>query len=265
MEAERADFVDEQRRRLLQRLLAPWRRRGATLLQVGLGDGLLPDFFWEAGFDVAALDADPATLEAAREATGPRVDYALGKPDYLPFDDGRFDHVVLAHLGLTPRMALGEALRVASRGVIVLEWNRLCLAALSRGPWRRGVWPWSLTWLGRKACPDGRMSLYSVLPWPLFVWPGRKPAPAGAMDKTRPSVRRSVRRARDLVVPAPVGAIMGLRLEKNPALSTPVGAVTDAPQSPAYARQPVVNRVGRGMPVPDRQSRAEHGPPCGRA
>ena len=80
------------------------------------------------------------------------------------------------------------------------------------------------------------------------------------MDKTRPSVRRSVRRARDLVVPAPVGAIMGLRLEKNPALSTPVGAVTDAPQSPAYARQPVVNRVGRGMPVPDRQSRAEHGP-----
>ena len=209
---------------------------------------------------MAALDADPATLEAAREATGPRVEYALGKPDYLPFDDGRFDHVVLAHLGLTPRMALGEALRVASRGVIVLEWNRLCLAALSRGPWRRGVWPWSLTWLGRKACPDGRMSLYSVLPWPLFVWPGRKPAPAGAMDKTRPSVRRSVRRARDLVVPAPVGAIMGLRLEKNPALSTPVGAVTDAPQSPAYARQPVVNRVGRGMPVPDRQSRAEHGP-----
>ena len=93
MEAERADFVDEQRRRLLQRLLAPWRRRGSTLLQVGLGGGLLPDFFWESGFDVAALDADPATLEAAREATGPRVDYALGKPDYLPFDDGRFDHV----------------------------------------------------------------------------------------------------------------------------------------------------------------------------
>ena len=76
MEAERADFVDEQRRRLLQRLLAPWRRRGSTLLQVGLGCGLLPDFFWEAGFDVAALDADPENqdLITARDNAQANVD-----------------------------------------------------------------------------------------------------------------------------------------------------------------------------------------------
>ena len=76
MEAERADFVDEQRRRLLQRLLAPWRRRGTTLLQVGLGGGLLPDFFWEAGFDVAALDADPENqdLITARDNAQANVD-----------------------------------------------------------------------------------------------------------------------------------------------------------------------------------------------
>lgn len=137
MEEERARFVEEQRRKLLYHLLSPWRRRGATLLQVGLRGALWPDFFWEAGFDVAALEADPAALEAARDITGPRVEYHVGQPDYLPFDDGRFDHVVLAHLGLTPRMALGEALRVASRGVIVLEWNRLSLAALSKSPARR--------------------------------------------------------------------------------------------------------------------------------
>lgn len=153
MEAERADFVDEQRRRLLQRLLAPWRRRGSTLLQVGLGGRLVAGFFLGGGVRRRRPGCRPGHVGSGPRGHRPRVDYALGKPDYLPFDDGRFDHVVLAHLGLTPRMALGEALRVASRGVIVLEWNRLCLAALSRGPWRRGVWPWSLTWLGRKACP----------------------------------------------------------------------------------------------------------------
>ena len=152
-------------------------------------------------------------------------------------------------------MALDEALRVASRGVIVLEWNRLSLAALSKGPVRRGVWPWSLTWLGRKACPDCRMSLYSVLPWPLFAWPGRAAASetdAGSRRSARPPGRREGRRLRDPVMPAPVGALLGLRMEKSPVVLTPIGAVSDAPQSPAYARQPVVNRVGSGMPATDR-------------
>ncbi|MCH5277126.1 MAG: class I SAM-dependent methyltransferase [Desulfovibrionaceae bacterium] len=250
MEEEHAVFADQQRRRLVQRLLAPWRRRGATLLQVGLGAGLLPDFFWEAGFDVTGLDAAPGAVEAARQLTGPRVDYALGKPDHLPFDDGRFDYVVLAHLRLTPRTALplDEALRVASLGVIALEWNFLSVPALSRGPWRRGVWPWTLTWMARKACPDARLSLYSTLPWPLFLWPRVCPPRIGAGGKTRAG--RVGHWLRGLVIPVPFGAIMGLRLEKNPALMTPIGAVTAVPQPASYARQPVVNRVRGDISAP---------------
>lgn len=238
MEAGHACFVEEQRRRLVQRLLAPWRRRGAALLQVGLGAGLWPDFFWEAGFDVTALDADPDRVEAVRQSTGPKVDYALGKPDHLPFDDGRFDYVVLAHLRLVPRMALplDEALRVAGRGVLVLEWNFLSVPALSHGPWRCGVWPWTLTWLARKACPDASVKLYSALPWPLFMWPGGGATQTGARDRSQGPVDRFARWLRDVVVPVPLGALMGLRLEKNPALMTPVGAVTTASQQPSYAR-----------------------------
>lgn len=254
MEAEQAKFVEEQRRRLMQRLLAPWRRRGAALLQVGLGTGLWPDFFWEAGFDVTGLDADPVTVEAARRATGPRVEYALGQPDHLPFDDGRFDYVVLAHLRLTPRMALplDEALRVAGRGVLVLEWNLLSVPAMSHGPWRRGVWPWTLTWLARKSCPDARLSLYSALPWPLFLWPRAGAARPGPRDRSRGPVRQFGRWLRDVVMPVPLGALMGLRLEKNPALLTPIGAVTAAPQPPSYAGQPVVNRVRGDLSAPVR-------------
>lgn len=253
MEAEHAEFVEKQRHRLVQRLLTPWRRRGATLLQVGLGAGLLPDFFWEAGFDVTGLDASSDMLEAARQATGPRVDYALGQPDHLPFDDGRFDYVVLAHLRLTPGMALplDEALRVASQGVIVLEWNFLSVPALSRGPWRRGVWPWALTWLARKACPDARLSLYSALPWPLFLWP-RAGARIGVEGRAPASVGRFGRWLRDVVIPVPLGAVMGLRLEKNPALRTHIGAVSAAPQPPSYAGQPVVSRVRGSLAAPGR-------------
>lgn len=242
MQPERAEFVDGQRRKLLHYLLSPWRRRGATLLQVGLRDRLWPDFFWEAGFDVAALDADPAAMEASREVTGPKVEYFLGQPDHLPFDDSQFDHVIVLHSRLEPRMVLGEALRVAARGIIVLEWNRLSLAALTRGAARRGVWPWMLTWLGRKACPECRMSLHSVLPWPQFAWPGGRQRPVEAKQTGRPGAKRP-RRLRDPVVPLPLGAIMGLRMEIPPVLLTPVGALTEPPRSRAYTEQAVVSRV----------------------
>lgn len=250
MQPERAEFVDEQRRKLLYYLLSPWRRRGASLLQVGLRDGLWPDFFWEAGFDVTALDADPAAVEASREATGPKVEYALGQPDHMPFDDSQFDHVVIVHSGLEPRMVLGEALRVAARGIIALEWNRFSLAALSRGEARHGVWPWMLTWLGRKACPECRMSLYSVLRWPVFAWPGSRPRPESRPGPGQSGAKRPRRRLREPVTPLPFGAIMGLRMEIPPVLLTPIGALTEPPRSRAYAGQAVVNSVSRRTDPP---------------
>lgn len=170
---EETPLMALRRRTLLYHLLSPWRRRGASLLQVGLGSGLLPDFFWEAGFDTSALDAELEQVDAARARTGPKVEYSLGQPNYLPFDDGTFDYVVLTHLGLRNRKdarewmaeTLHEAVRVAGRGVIILEWNRLSWP-VSREQRKAGVWPLQLIWQARKVCPDGGMAVRTIMPVP---------------------------------------------------------------------------------------------------
>jgi hypothetical protein len=218
---EKKDFLDNKRRLLLQYLLSPWRRRGASLLQVGLEAGLTPDFFWEAGFDVSALDARSELLEAARAATGPRVEYFLGQPDHLPFDDKSFDHVVLAHQGTANFSILEEAARVAAKGVIAVEWNRVSPARLGSGPhlWPGGlVFPWTLAWLGRRACsPEGVARLRSILPLPAPFWPGDKAC--------RTRVQRIMRHAHTAILPVPMGGVLGMRMELSPLLPAPAGAV----------------------------------------
>ncbi len=242
-------FAMEERRHLLLILLSAWRRRGASLLQVGLAD-LSPDMFWEAGFDVSALDASAAALERARAETGPKIEYHLGKADYLPFEDGAFDHVVLAHPGLADEAgarALEEAVRVAARGVIVLEWNRLSFAgaALARQTGLRAVWPWALAGLGREACPDCRARLRSALPLPHVLWPrdvlppqnpaSVSPAPAPAASALSARVlRRAGTLFRDMTLPVACGAAMALRLEKSGLPLTPAGLVLEQARA-AYA------------------------------
>jgi hypothetical protein len=221
MSLEKKDFLDSRRRLLLQFLLSPWRRRGARLLQVGLGAGLSPDFFWEAGFDVSALDARPELLEASRAATGPKVEYFLGQPDHLPFDGKSFDHVVLAHTGTANSAIMEEAVRVAAKGVIAVEWNRVSLARLGCGPLVRPggtVFPWTLVWLGRRACsPGGVVRLRSILPLPALFWPRDK------VCRTR--VQRIMRHAHSAVLPFPVGGVLGMRMELSPLPLTPIGVV----------------------------------------
>ena len=225
MHPEKAAFAFQQRRLLLHRLIAPWRRRGATLLQAGLAGGLTPDFFWEAGFDVSALDADPALLEAVRDTTGPRVDYFQGKPFHLPFDDKSFDYVVLAHLcgsGATVPPAsetTAEAARVAARGVIILEWNRLSLAWLGNAlPPGGHICPWTLALLGREMTPPGGMVLRSVLSLPALFWP---------KNTTRCTrTQRMLRAVHDVVLSVPIGGVSGLRLEFSPLLPAATGILT---------------------------------------
>lgn len=250
MASSKVEFVWHQRQLLLHHLLSPWRRRGATLLQVGLGSGISPDFFWEGGFDVSALGSDMAALDFAREVTGPKVEYHLGQPDYLPFDDNTFDHVVLMHMGLHSLPVLEEAVRVASRGVIVLEWNRLSLSRFGQhlqGPsqenpaWQilaqKAVWPWKLPWLGHKVCAECRLMLRSILPLPQMLWPNFKAgSPKNCMQKIMNPIH-------DAVMPLPIGAIMGMRMELSPLMLTPVGIVTEKNRTRSYA-EAAVNRVG---------------------
>jgi hypothetical protein len=241
MNRENENFADSRRRLLLQHLLSPWRRRGASLLQVGLGAGLSPGFFWEAGFDVSALDARPALLETERAVTGPRVEYFAGRPDHLPFDDKSFDHVVLVHVGVSRLSALEEAARVAAKGVIAVEWNRFSLTRLGRGAaaWPGGlVFPWTLAWLGRRVCEagGGAVRMRSILPLPALFWPANK------MCRTR--TQRIMRHAHSAILPVPVGGMLGMRVELSPLLPAPAGAVPVKRPAQRYTSA-VAGRVGQ--------------------
>ena len=183
MDDVRRRFLFSARQRVLESLLSGWRRRGSSLLHIGLNGGLSPECFWDAGFDVTALDRSPEKLASWRGQTGPKVEYACGSPELLPFGDGEFDYAVLVHHGLRRRKAAGigagfsdgipaelaEALREAARGIIVLEWNRFSLGGVpvlekeagERGESEEGVLPWKLWSLLGQACSGRRRHLVS--------------------------------------------------------------------------------------------------------
>lgn len=124
---------DRARRELLHDLLSPWRRRGRRLLQIGGSPLVPPSLFWEAGFDAVCIESGPDILNAAREESGQVVEYTLGQPDSLPFEDDSFDYAVLPDSssvvpssvprGAALRAVVAEAVRVASHGVIMVSAN----------------------------------------------------------------------------------------------------------------------------------------------
>lgn len=257
----RRQFLSEARQRVLHQLISGWKRRGSSLLQIGLNAGFSPEFFWEAGFDVTALDRSPACLAAAREQTGPRVEYVCGSPAHLPFDDGSFDYAVLVHHGLGPKNGgaarLEEALRVSARGIIVMEWNSFSLAGVPRSPhahWTapedeacsaceeppRGVKPWELYSMVRRACPGRPMFFVSALLLGESTWPDGAP---GVMA----SLRRTAAPLNLAPLPVPVGALLGLRVDWAAVPLTPIGMLKNAAVSlcaPAKgAREQVMGSV----------------------
>lgn len=80
---------------LLQHALSPWPRRGHSLLDMGCGDGLFLEFFWQSGFDVTAIDRASPLLDAARQRLHGRADIQAGALDSLPFADNTFDYVAI--------------------------------------------------------------------------------------------------------------------------------------------------------------------------
>jgi hypothetical protein len=272
MDEARRHFLDTARQRLLDDLLSGWRRRGSSLLHIGLNGGLSPERFWVAGFDVTALDRSMERLSSCREQTGPKVEYACGSPDLLPFGDGEFDYAVLAYHGLKRRRAVGlgaglsgegipaeltEALRVAARGVIILEWNSfslcrvpsLALAGEGREP-ERGVLPWELWALLGRACPGRRRRFLSSLP----LWQGAWPSGAEGFAN----------RLRLMIVPIdltptvlPLGMLLGVRVDWNSVPLTPAGVLRSAAEKfcPAKPQEELVGRraMHSALPISSRE------------
>ncbi len=81
----------------LTNLMKSWKKRNHKLLQIGIGHHIEPSFFWNLGFDVTACAQNQYELEQSKQKNGMMIDYLLGAPDYLPFEDKTFDYVVLTH------------------------------------------------------------------------------------------------------------------------------------------------------------------------
>ena len=97
---------------------------GTTVLDVGTGTAVFAEAFAGRGLRVTGIDPNEELLSVARTFV-PDGQFQVGTAEELPFEDGSFDLLVMAHVlheTDDPLLALREAFRVARLRVIVLEW-----------------------------------------------------------------------------------------------------------------------------------------------
>jgi len=178
--------ADRLEKRLLAELIAGFPAVG-PLLEVGSGTGHFTR--WLARRSGGLVIGLERSMEMLRQAGGDeRARFVRGDSEDLPFPDGAFDLVVFVtalEFVADPGRALGEAFRVARRGVLVGALNRHSLLGWRLG--RRGGPIWTAAHLFtvgelRKlvaAAVGGRAARLRVRTtlWP--AWPGSLPLPWG--------------------------------------------------------------------------------------
>ena len=100
------------------------RWKPVSALDVGTGTALFAEAFSGRGLSVAGVDVNPEMVQEASRIV-PGGTFRVAPAEDLPFDDHSFDVVFLGHVlheADDPVKALREALRVATKGVAVLEW-----------------------------------------------------------------------------------------------------------------------------------------------
>jgi demethylmenaquinone methyltransferase/2-methoxy-6-polyprenyl-1,4-benzoquinol methylase len=93
--------------------------RGATVLDVATGTGLVAQRLLGRGFAVTGLDQSPDMLAEARRRLGDRVTLVEASADALPFPDASFDHLTFTYLLRyvdDPAATLRELARVVRPG-----------------------------------------------------------------------------------------------------------------------------------------------------
>jgi ubiquinone/menaquinone biosynthesis C-methylase UbiE len=124
---------DALEKELLSSLLRPAGRR--RLLEIGCGTGHFTRWFRDLGWRAWGLDIEPRMLARARGHSPGDIIYCRGDAERLPFADASFDICALiTTLESTDRpvQALGEALRVSRRAVLLGVLNAVSLLALRR-------------------------------------------------------------------------------------------------------------------------------------
>jgi len=132
--------VDEAERALLAWLLAPF--SGArSVLDVGCGTGHFAAWLRDRALDVIGLDRSLAMLAELRRRHA-AIPVVVGDAGGLPVRSGAVDIALLVttlEFLERPETALGEAVRVARQGLVLVVLNRWSLGGLSRrlGPQAR--------------------------------------------------------------------------------------------------------------------------------
>lgn len=101
-----------------------------TLLEVGCGTGLFLEWFRRLGHQVTGLDPSSPMLQMARRRLPGSVPLDHGFAEDLPYEDHSFDTVALIttlEFVEDPDQALGEAIRVARRHLLLGALNRYSL------------------------------------------------------------------------------------------------------------------------------------------
>lgn len=235
---------------LLRRMIASWPRRGHRLLELGCGEGIFLESLWDAGFDVSGQESDQELARRAASRLGRRADISLGSQEHLPFEDQSFDYVVcLGNLEFAadPWAVLREALRLASRGVLLSFPNAASLGGLFRKspypvPRGKALLPWKIWSFARKEGPPLRQTWGSTLLGPACSWKSN-------------SLGRKLNCA---TLSLPLGACVMLRLDLQPAFAgTPLlinGKKKKTAAKTALANKSLLSRSNTAGPGGERKT-----------
>ena len=98
-----------------------------NVLDVGTGTGLFAEAFFRRGCRVRGVDWNNEFLRVAAELV-PGAEFSNAVAEKLPFDNGSFDLVFMAHVlheADDAALAVREAFRVTRHRLAVLEWPYL--------------------------------------------------------------------------------------------------------------------------------------------
>ena len=179
-------LVFRRRVRILVEALEARIPRGATVLDVGCGNGLIALRLMEARPDIIVHGVDVLLRER------PLIDVQIFDGETLPFEDNSFSCVLFVdvlHHTEDPERLLAEAVRVASRSVVIkdhlldpplayatlafMDWvgNTHQGVALPNNYWRHASWQRAFEQLGLRV--EMWSTALSLYPWPASMLFGR--------------------------------------------------------------------------------------------
>ena len=229
-------FALEQEKKFLLQLTADWRRRHRSMLVLECATGIIPEVFWEAGFDVSATSASSQDLQTTRSRVGHRADLHLTSPEHMPFEDKAYDYVMLITVlneCTQPEAVLKEASRVCAKNLLISFVNKTSIFAFSlvcpglniQCPVPRRFWSWpSLLLLVHRVLGQRPVRTQGgILPGPHLTW---RPGPLGRFINS-------------WLWPNSLGAYCALTLDMtNEPVNTPLLAWVQRPKPSAPCAHP---------------------------